>query len=104
MTDDQLRESCARALGRQKLPPGVNDPLGLSLPPLDGNTAMALLLRATDTASVMIENPCYGPAITVRTYAPIRVHRFADKTVYTIILAALLALGEISAEDVADNA
>ena len=70
---------------------------------MDGNTAVALLLLATDVASVIIDNPCYGPAITVRTYAPIRVHRFADKTRYTVILAALLALGQISEEDVSEE-
>lgn len=104
MTDDKIREACARALEIDL----DSDQYASAPIPLDGNTAMALLMTAASVAT-----DAGGAAVWVDTPNDVVMWECSDGvhcgdlngvSPQSIILACLLALGEISAEDVADNA
>lgn len=120
MTDDQLREACARALGweydetlpdqygRWKRPfddPRV--PIATAWipmaepPPLDGNTAVALLMHPgyTDDSYVTLDTGEQYVGWCTPSQQEWDGMGSLPLTTRNIILAALLALGEISAED-----
>lgn len=124
MTDDEIREACARArgwqydetlpdrYGRWKKP--FDDPrVPISTawipmtepPPLDGNTAMALLDRLTATAADGVSVKSSNNAVIWHRETSDGGEiggRIEGVSSRNVILGCLLALGEISAEDVAD--
>ncbi|MCB1742731.1 MAG: hypothetical protein KDK91_20315 [Gammaproteobacteria bacterium] len=111
MTDDKIREACARVLGWAHKEVGSNRDIWccnargiLQAPPipLDGNTAMALIerLAATTVDGIAIETwknlvQWYREA----SDGGYIVGRLQGVSTRNVILACLLALGEISPED-----
>ena len=110
MTDDKLREACARARGwewvygsrpaRWWIP--YADPssdMTSDAPPLDGNTAIALLELSAYKGDVDLVADCINN--TVFCDVDGRTVDVGSISARNIILGALLALGEISENDVA---